>query len=66
MLIDPNETEAILDWPTPMNVTHAMSFLGFTICLRSFIVGFFEIVALLHGLRRYFCACLDAMRYFFC
>ena len=41
--VDPEKIEAIMNWPTPKNVTDVRSFMGFAGYYRRFIEGFSKV-----------------------
>jgi hypothetical protein len=41
--IDPDKIKAIMDWPTPKDVSHIISFMGIEGYYRRFIKGFYKI-----------------------
>ena len=41
--VDPKNIEAIMNWPTPRNVTDVRSFMGLTGYYRRFIEGFSKV-----------------------
>ena len=45
IVVDPMKIKAILEWPTPQNVTEVTSFMGLARYYRKFVEGFSKIVA---------------------
>jgi hypothetical protein len=50
--MEPEKVKAILDWPTPTNLTQLQSFLGFTNFYRQFIKGYADICKPLNELQK--------------
>ena len=50
--VDPTKIKAILEWPTPQNVSEVGSFMGLARYYRKFVEGFFRIAVLITSLQR--------------
>ena len=50
--MDPQNIEAIMNWPTPRNVTYVRSFMGLAGYYRRFIEGFSKVVQPITSLQR--------------
>jgi len=50
--VDPEKIEAIMNWPTPKNVTDVRSFIGLAGYYRRFIEGFSKVVNPITSLQR--------------